>query len=388
MSQEPAKAKPSVLIVDDEEALRRAFVRTLQARGFPARSAGSAAEALGLLAEKVDDVVVSDVRMPCMDGFELLRALRAQEIDVPVILVTGAPSIETAARAVEFGALRYLIKPIATDELIAAIEHGAQLHKMAKLKHEAVTKLGLGSAQAGDLASVEAAFNRALESLWIAYQPVVALDQRKVVAYEALVRTREPSIPHPGALFSAAERLSRLHDLGRAIRHHIGRTLDATRPTWDTYVNIHPFDISDDTLFSSSSPIALHASAIVLEITERATLDNIGDVTPRIQRLREIGYRVAVDDLGAGYAGLSYFARLQPEVVKLDMSLVRDIDHDLTKQRVVASMASVCHELGMLVVAEGVETRGEREAVTALGCDLAQGYLFARPGPPYPDVNW
>ena len=108
----------------------------------------------------------------------------------------------------------------------------------------------------------------------------------------------------------------------------------------------------------------------------------------RVDSLRKLGFRIAVDDLGAGYAGLTTFTLLQPDFVKLDMTLVRDIDADTTRQRVVGTMARLCRELGMSVVAEGIETVAERDTLLTLGCDLLQGYLFARPGPPFPRVTW
>jgi EAL domain-containing protein (putative c-di-GMP-specific phosphodiesterase class I) len=92
--------------------------------------------------------------------------------------------------------------------------------------------------------------------------------------------------------------------------------------------------------------------------------------------------------MGAGYAGLTSFALLEPEVVKLDMSLVRDVHQSPTKQKVIRSMTSLCKELGMLVVAEGVETPAERDMLIELDCDLLQGFLFARPGRPFPEVQW
>jgi EAL domain-containing protein (putative c-di-GMP-specific phosphodiesterase class I) len=87
-----------------------------------------------------------------------------------------------------------------------------------------------------------------------------------------------------------------------------------------------------------------------------------------------------VDDLGAGYAGLTSFAALEPDVVKLDMALVRGVDREPIKHRLVGSMTRLCRDLGILVVAEGVETSAEKEALQELGCDLLQGYLFGRPG--------
>jgi len=114
----------------------------------------------------------------------------------------------------------------------------------------------------------------------------------------------------------------------------------------------------------------------------------VPDVRSRIAALRDIGYRIAVDDLGAGYSGLTSFALLEPEFVKLDMSLVRGIDTNVTKQKVVRSMTSLCREMGMKVVAEGVETPTECDVLVNLDCDLLQGFLFARPGKPFPEVQW
>jgi EAL domain-containing protein (putative c-di-GMP-specific phosphodiesterase class I) len=95
--------------------------------------------------------------------------------------------------------------------------------------------------------------------------------------------------------------------------------------------------------------------------------------------LRRRGYRIAVDDLGAGYAALGALATLEPEVVKLDMSLIRDIDAHATKRRVVGAITTLCRELGSRVVAEGVETLSELAAVRAVGIELIQGFLLARP---------
>jgi EAL domain-containing protein (putative c-di-GMP-specific phosphodiesterase class I) len=102
--------------------------------------------------------------------------------------------------------------------------------------------------------------------------------------------------------------------------------------------------------------------------------------------LRALGYQIAVDDLGAGYAGLTSLAQLQPELIKIDMSLVRDIDREPTRRMLVGMMLGVAREMGMTVVAEGVETVAERDTLIELGCDLLQGYLFARPGAAFPAV--
>lgn len=101
-----------------------------------------------------------------------------------------------------------------------------------------------------------------------------------------------------------------------------------------------------------------------------------------------MGFRIAIDDLGAGYAGSTSFAALEPEIVKLDMSLVRDVDSTPIKQKRITSMTSLCHDLGMVVVAERVETTAERDAAVERGCDLFQGYLFARPAGAFAPWEW
>jgi EAL domain-containing protein (putative c-di-GMP-specific phosphodiesterase class I) len=154
------------------------------------------------------------------------------------------------------------------------------------------------------------------------------------------------------------------------------------------FVNLHSRDLLDDSLFSAKSPLSAIASRVILEITERASLDEVKDARQKIAELRRMGFRIAIDDLGAGYAGLTSFATLEPEFVKLDMSLIREVDKSRTKEKLVYSMASLCKDLGMTVVAEGVETAAEREVVVAVGCDLLQGYLFAKPGKPFPDFIW
>ena len=150
------------------------------------------------------------------------------------------------------------------------------------------------------------------------------------------------------------------------------------------FVNLHTHDLLDPELYEATAPLARFANRVILEITERAAIDNVKDIQARVSVLRFNGYRIAIDDLGAGYAGLSSFVALEPEIVKLDMSLVRNVHLSDVRQRLIASMTSLCKEMGMRVVAEGIELTEERLTVQGAGCDLLQGYLFARPGPAFP----
>ena len=118
---------------------------------------------------------------------------------------------------------------------------------------------------------------------------------------------------------------------------------------------------------------------MVLEVTERTALEEVSDIAARVEGLRDIGYRLAVDDLGAGYAGLASFASIEPDVVKLDMALVRGVDVSPLKQSVVRSVVGLAAELGIDVISEGIELPAERDTLALLGCHLFQGYLFGRP---------
>jgi EAL domain-containing protein (putative c-di-GMP-specific phosphodiesterase class I) len=144
----------------------------------------------------------------------------------------------------------------------------------------------------------------------------------------------------------------------------------------------------DEDLYAAGTPLSDLSERIVLEVTKRADLAKVKDALPRIQRLRTLGYRIAVDDLGAGYAGLSSFAALEPEFTKLDMSLIRGAHASSVKQRVIGSIVSLCRDLGSRVVAEGIETRADRDTLVRLGCELQQGYYFAKPGPAFPAITW
>ena len=193
-------------------------------------------------------------------------------------------------------------------------------------------------------------------------------------------------MPSPGHILDAAERLDRLTELGRRIRGRAPEPL--TDDGMTLFVNLHPRDLDDDELAAPDSPLARIAHRVVLEITERTSIEAIRDVGPRVAALRERGFRIAIDDLGAGYAGLTSFALLEPDIVKIDMSLVRNVDTMVVKQRLVGSITSLCRDMGILVVGEGVETRAERDTLLHLGCDLFQGYAIARPGRAFPLHEW
>lgn len=375
----------SVLLVDDDELVARGFGRLLQRRGHEVTMAPSAEDAVVLMAAKRFDVVVSDIMMPGGGGIAMLKAVRAFDADLPVILMTGCPSVESAVQAVDSGALKYLTKPLVEGSLEQAVEDAAIHFQLARRRREALATSDEG---ADTRLALTRTFDSAIDQLWMAYQPIISWSQQQLYGFEALVRTGEMAFPHPGVFLSAAEQLQSLDMLGRSIRANVAATLATNPGTASAFVNLHPQDLADPTLYSVESPLTAFASRVVLEITERASIDHMDDLADRVARLRQLGYRIAIDDLGAGYAGLTTIALVEPDIVKIDMSLVRGVAVERTKRKLISSIVSVCRDLSIRVVAEGIETAAERDTLQDLGCDLMQGYLFGKPQRNFPAVSW
>ncbi len=375
-----------VLLVDDEFAIATALQKLLTSHGFVAEAHGNAKDALRRASEVDFDVVVTDISMPDMDGVQLLRRIREHDLDVPVILFTGAPTLESATEAVNYGALQYLLKPVPAKEFLKVVRRAVQLHRLAATKRVALHELGTHAGE-GTRVALEAAFERALEGLWIAFQPIITAGSGTLFGYEALMRSAEPSLGQPEALLDAAERLGRLGDLGQRARHLALAALTENQD-WTLFLNLHPHDLSDDALLDDLLERPDRLDRIVLEVTERASLDTVPAAGNRIASLRATGCRIAIDDLGAGYAGLSSFIQLEPDVVKLDMSLVHEADKSGVKRRLIRSLTEVCQDLGYCVLAEGVETMQERDLLLDVGCDLLQGYRFGRPERRFAAPTW
>jgi len=371
-------ADAKVLLVDDEPAVLRVTRRRLERLGYTVVACGSGAEALACLAREPFDVIVSDVHMPDMGGLRLLRLVRERDLDLPVVLVTGNPHVDSASAAVEHGAFQYLMKPIGKD-LGDVVGRAATIGRMARTRREYVEEYGSGTFPIIDRAGADVALDRAFASLWIAFQPIVEAKTNQIFAHEALLRTTEASLPSAAAVLEAAERGDRLHELGREVRGRVAELIHDQPASGIFFVNLHPRDLLDPALYDPEAPLSLAAPRVVLEVTERAALDALPNLRHRVAQLRAMGFRIALDDLGAGYAGLNNFVCLEPEFVKLDMSLIRDIHDSDAKRKIVGTMVGLCHEMGQRIVAEGVELAAERDTLVELGCDLLQGYLFARP---------
>jgi EAL domain-containing protein (putative c-di-GMP-specific phosphodiesterase class I) len=386
----PASILPSpaarVLIVDDSAALGESLAEILRLRGFEATVCSSGSEALTVLDGVRFDVILSDVSMPGMDGLELLGEIRKRDLDVPVVLVTGQPSVETAVRAVAHGAHRYLTKPISPPALIETARRAAQVCRIARERRAAGEELGELGGLPADVAGRHAVLDTALASLWLTFQPIVT-NQGALFGYEALVRTDSRLFGAPGELIETARDLNRLEELFHNVLGQLALALAKAPPESVLLINVHPQSLRS---LQSVAPDALRAQAnrIVLEITERSSLTDVPNFTELIAGLRSAGFRIAIDDLGSGYAGLSSFVTLEPDLVKLDVALVRNIQDSRTRQKLVRSICALGKDMGFLVVAEGIEIEQEEATLLEAGCDLLQGFRYAHPAREFPAPSW
>ena len=220
--------------------------------------------------------------------------------------------------------------------------------------------------------------------------PIVRLSDLAVIGYEALARGPVGGeFERPDKLFAVAYDADLVFKLERLCRK---RAMQVARDLPDEklfFLNIEPEAVADPELremvFSTLlSDLGMTPDRIVLEITERCAIDDFRAFRATLEYLRAVGFAIAVDDGGAGYSSLQCLAEVRPEWLKIDMSLIRGIDTDKVRESLVASLVAFCERIGVKLVAEGIETEPELDAVKRLGVEYGQGFLFSLPVDPYP----
>lgn len=374
-----------VLIVDDDPALAEVATRILASGDFDVQVAGTLDAARTVLASGEFDALIVDIGLPDGSGLDLLHDVGARGTELPVVVMTGAPSVESATQALRHRVFEYLPKPFSAEALLRVSRAAVESGRIANLRTKLLTASFGGDEFVGNIPETTRAFERALPKIRMVFQPIVRAVDSTVYAYEALLRCDEESLASPLRLLAAAEVLGQVDELGRGVRAGVAAAMAAEPDRLEAiFVNLHPTEVRADLLAELSDPLLAVSKRVVLEITERGSLEAGPRLDAELSQIRALGYRIAVDDLGAGYSGLSSLVQIRPDVAKIDMSLVRDIHKAPLKRDIVAALVDMARRAGIIVVAEGVETIDERDTLVDLGCDLLQGYLFAKPGPPFP----
>jgi EAL domain-containing protein (putative c-di-GMP-specific phosphodiesterase class I) len=209
------------------------------------------------------------------------------------------------------------------------------------------------------------------------YHPIVEAETKRIFGYEALARGVSRPLRSPEVMFDVAAEADLVWELSRLCR---ARAIEgiATRLKADEllFINVDPLDFTDPAFNENEIE---NPERVVIEITERTAIKDYPKFRDRLKAFRDRGFRFAVDDAGSGYAGLGSIANLEPDFIKLDISLINSIDTNFIKQNLVEGMVRFANEHGAMVIAEGVERAEEFETVKGLGVHLVQGFFLHKP---------
>ncbi len=214
-------------------------------------------------------------------------------------------------------------------------------------------------------------------AVYVDYHPIVVATTRQIFGYEALARGEMRTLRSPEIMFDVAAEADLIWELSRLCRARALEGMNTRLADGQLlFLNVDPHDFNDPAFTEQE---VTDPSRVVIEITERTAIKDYPKFRERLKAFREIGYRFAVDDAGSGYAGLGSIANLEPDFIKLDISLINAIDTNFIKQNLVQTMVRFANDHGAMVIAEGVERAEEFKTVQELGVHLVQGFFLHRP---------
>ena len=378
-----------VLVADDEETVRDVLEALLGSEP-EIDMIGAAADteaAIELACKTLPDVALVDVHMPGGGGTRATREILRRSPPTKVVALSAHEDVSTVLTMLRAGAVGYVVKGDSTDEILSAIhrtvegktsvpERLAVPVASALLEHIQGRRDAARTRQLQRERVVRAIEDRAFR---IVFQPIFDLERGDVVGMEALARFSDLPERPPNVWIAEAEAVGMLLDLELALAKAALDQLEAL-PS-DTYLSLN---LSPETAVSERARGLLEAadpSRIVLELTEHSPVADYDGLRESLSGLRERGVRLAIDDAGAGFASLRHIVRLDPDIIKLDITLTRRIDKDPVRQALAVALVSFANRVGATVVAEGVETEPQLQALRLAGIRFAQGFLLGPPGP-------
>jgi EAL domain-containing protein (putative c-di-GMP-specific phosphodiesterase class I) len=320
---------------------------------------------------------------------EELRSALGEETFLPVIVLTADITPEAKKRVLAAGADDFLTKPFDRTEVLLRVRNLLQTRALYTQvqRHNARLQAEIDE-QTRERRRLEAErrlrrrrVRRALKShaLHMVFQPIAELATGRVVGVEALARFDcEPRRP-PNEWFADAAEVGLGVELELAAVRAALAELD--RLPADAYLSVNVSPAGATTPAFHELLAGRPGRRVVVELTEHSRVEDYEPLLVALNALRHRGVRIAVDDAGAGYAGLRHILRLHPDILKLDTDLTRGVDIDPVRRALAASLVTFAHDIGAAIVAEGIETSHELDALRSLGVACGQGYHLARPGP-------
>ena len=377
-----------ILIADDEPALRDALADLLAHEDgvVLVGEAGDADQAIELADSRRPDVALVDVSMPAGGGARAAREIIRVSPETRVIALSAFEDRPTVLAMLRAGAVGYLVKGKASDDLLRSIakvfDGGASLSAdlIDGIVDELSSQLRRVEIEGEQVVARRGEIDRFLSGngVTMVYQPIVDLRSRKIVGLEALARFHALPLRPPNEWFAEAVQL----ELGvqlevMAIRNAMAGLEQIPQDRYLS-VNCSPRAAMSPEL---GNVLGAHATRMVIEITEHEAIEDYALLAATLGDLRDRGLRVAIDDAGAGFASLRHTLLLRPDIVKVDTSLTRDIDGDRAKRALTSALVSFSDEMGIAIIAEGIETADELETLVSLGVPFGQGFYLGEPGP-------
>jgi EAL domain-containing protein (putative c-di-GMP-specific phosphodiesterase class I)/CheY-like chemotaxis protein len=366
---------PHILVVDDDPSVRRALTLVLERSGFSVDEADGGRDALRNVSQGSYDAAIVDYQMPPPDGLEILTQLRDLQPRCVRILMSGALDLPLVVNAVSRGEIsRVVQKPFSRQDILDALSESiAARTRMEDLCIGART-------EAFEIQRMQLEECLADETLSLALQPIVDARKGTVRGYEALLRSTHPTLDTPLRVIAAAETHGMLGRVADRVALCATGWLTTLPEHVDLFVNLHPAELSDvEHVRRWMENLRPWSHRVVLEITERSHVLQMGGWRGALDHLTDAGFRIAVDDVGAGYNSLSVLAELRPAFMKVDMSIVRNIEQDDRRQRLLELLSRFARATNTQLIVEGIETEAEASVVRRIGTDLMQGFLFGRP---------
>jgi EAL domain-containing protein (putative c-di-GMP-specific phosphodiesterase class I)/AmiR/NasT family two-component response regulator len=388
---ECALADAVVLVVDDNENNVLLLERLLQRIGI-GRVVGIT-DPRGTVAQYQaiePDLILLDLHMPHLDGVAVLEQLGIvipQGSFTPVLVLTADATLDAKQRALAAGAKDFVTKPFEQTEVLLRVKNLLETRALhvALQRHNAALEAQLAKTHererllAQEKEARRSRVQRRLDDrdITMVFQPIVDLLTSRVVGVEALSRFSAQPHRRPDEWFAEAAVAGLGTDLEllavSAAVAHLDQLPD------DTYlsVNVAPRTALDPRLTEMLRASAAH---IVLELTEHTPVDEYDHLLAALTELRNAGLRLAVDDAGSGYAGLQHILRLRPDIIKLDIELIRGINADPARQSLAAALVLFGDKIDATIIAEGIETNEELQTLRRLHVPHGQGYYLGRPG--------
>jgi EAL domain-containing protein (putative c-di-GMP-specific phosphodiesterase class I) len=362
-----------LLVVDDDPGIGRLIKRVAEGSGFDV-VVREDPRVLGKTARSWHPaIIIMDLQMPGVDGIELLRDLAADRSSAQVILTSGVDG-KVLESALQLGRERGL-------SMVGMLEKPIRLETLREL-------LGTVKPIAQSLLATDLAEAIAADQLFLEYQPKLDCRLGRISGVEALVRWRHPSlgIVRPDQFIALAEETDLIHRLTDWVVASAARQAAAWRHenlALGIAVNISAKDLENldlpERLHRHCEQVGVDPALMTLELTESNAMREPVQMRDVLTRLRLKGFELSIDDFGTGYSSLVQLQRMPFSEIKIDRSFVAQMMDNTGCRVIVEIIIDLARKLGLTSVAEGVEGEAALESLTAMGCDIAQGYYLSRP---------